>query len=367
MLLPAATAIAQPAPRLDAAGFLPPTPGTTWVYEIHRDGATRVVTKRITRVLRVDGAPCVEISVQEGIVPGPISGYEHYALLREGVVQIGRLKQQPATPGLQDTQHRSLWLAAPVGLNPAWDVGVPQGAPRAALQGIGEVVEVPAGRFACARVEYSPPDPASKLLFEYAPGVCVVRDQWTHNGKVVQQTQLREFRAGSVIPETTPAEVAVALATGDAGIVELTHPYFGRQYESRFFRIGISEQAQLARSFRGRVVRFALDSGASWRELLDDEGFIKGPGAVAVLPQQNSIWHTTLGAPPMTAALLDVLLCQPDLPDDARVTPERLQSSVGADPGRLLRIAADVRVGTHTRKVQIEAASGRIQSVMIQR
>lgn len=355
LLLPAATAIAQPAPRLDAAGFLPPAPGTTWLYEIQRDGATRLVTKRITRVLRFEGAPCVEISVQEENPTRPAI-YEHFALRREGVVQVGRPNPHRWLSNAYEIQPRALWLATPVGLTPEWDVGVPQGGARASLQGIGEAVEVPAGTFACARVQYASPDPASKQLFEYAPGVCVVRDQWIHDGKVVQRTELRRFQAGTLHRETTAAEVATALATQGTDVVELTHPYLGLQFESRFFRIGTGEQAQLARSFRGAITPFAVDSGASWQALLTEEGLAPEPAPMASVPINSNHWTA--------AGMLDVLRSQ-DVPDDVRILSDAIRSTSDAKAaGRPSRISVDMRIGTNARTVRIETANGRIESVV---
>lgn len=379
-LLLAGVAAAQPAPRLDAAGFLPPLPGTTWVYEVHSGGVIRLLTKRITRVLRLDGAPCVEISVQEGTGVGQPVKYEYFALRRDGIVQIGQPSERGGLHEVKEEAFRVLWLTTPAGVVGEWDVGgspKQRRSPRASLQGIGEEVEVYAGKYACVRVEYSDPDPAIRHLVEYAPGVCVVRDQMFHKGQVVRRVQLRHFRAGEVVHDTPPWAIAAAYAQADTPIVELTHPMLGEQYESRFFHLGTGKRARIVRLFRGKVALFGPEDGPSWEDLLADEGLVshefvfgwrlqvaaQRPGPQPIPLQRPLPTSRYLGVA-RAAALLDALLHEQSARHAIVSVLQQDDEVIDVRTGQS-GMVAEVQVGALQRTVRITKRGNGIGSITI--
>ena len=157
---------------------------------------------------------------------------------------------------------------------------------RLEITAVGEVVDVPAGRFVCARVDGSNTyhdGRVAKSTSWYAPHVGLVKS--TANGG----TELLAFASR---PSTTTVDEVLTNALRDAGVVSVARQWYGvtdRRAQlglrSEFARVQEPDGARLWRVLDDVATRFDPAAVEDWRRLVDEEGIdLVGSGTAAMAP-----------------------------------------------------------------------------------
>ncbi|MFO0619718.1 MAG: hypothetical protein U0414_44450 [Polyangiaceae bacterium] len=176
---PSGAVVERPAAPLDAVKYLPLAAENTWKYRVETtlaggppDVETREFVARLDKA--PDGGPAFVLTDKGR---GLLNGHDMVYAVREGaIVSFAGFFGGPKT---QFDERPFVELPAKIGADERWRYeGTSSGRPFAldsAFSGL-ERISVPAGTFACARVERTVPNAAdARIVTHYAPDVGVVR------------------------------------------------------------------------------------------------------------------------------------------------------------------------------------------------
>jgi hypothetical protein len=143
-------------------------------------------------------------------------------------------------------------------------------------------VKVPAGEFTCAHVRISPADAANQTVEHLwlAQGTGLVRRVLEQDGKPVETTELKGFKAGTAEPDA--GTMLAKFLQRDAGVTELgpvqetvwiePSPKYVR-LRSRFAVVRFLDQKRIWCVRGGSVTPFDPADVDQWTALVRDEGF----------------------------------------------------------------------------------------------
>jgi hypothetical protein len=293
LLFATALAAQQQAPAHDARAYLPLTPGTTWVYAVEHPAAPAgvTVTKRITRVLTVRGAPCIELAVHSSDPELALPSREYFAAERAGIMSWN-VAQSRYGAWLDADRPPRLWLPCPAGLTTEWIVQErdPTGTPpreEGQLEGIGIAMATPAGeqKAALVRLDTVPAKHTRRLAF--ARGMGVLHEAVEHRGQPGLTLTLQEFTAVAPQAHVAPMDLLRASLVAGEQITLLEPDLLLTAFESRFARIEQGDEVRIVRTWRGGVSVFDPRDRDCTQRLLTDE-CIDFPAADHQAPPRSS-------------------------------------------------------------------------------
>lgn len=278
LLLAGVVAAQRPARSHDARAFLPLAPGTTWVYAVEHPAAPAgvTVTKRITRVLTIDGEPCVELAVETSDTELDLPTREYLVAGRSGISSHPGVRGAGGT-WLDPQEPPELWLACPAGPIADWTVRERNRTgtkPRqtARLEAVGTSLRTAAGEFSTTwvRIDSAPGDEDIRRL-AFARGAGIVHDATERAGQPRFTYRLQSFQSGTRPPAPDPLALVKARLPAESTLATIEHAWLQRSFESRFVRLGAGERARIARVWRGEVTLLDLGDPTQLARVLADE------------------------------------------------------------------------------------------------